>query len=73
MSTPLSDLRAMLAGQRSIPGQVLEIIGTKARIATKSGVIETEQVDLQPDDRVTIIDGRAVKTQDCTDVPVFHV
>ncbi len=74
MSSPLFDLREMLAGRSSVAGRLVSVVGGMARVATAQGVVEvaldgTSNVG----DQVSVRDGRAVRVQDAVEVPVFFV
>ncbi|MBF0628143.1 MAG: hypothetical protein HQL91_07965 [Magnetococcales bacterium] len=74
MSSPLSDLREMLAGRAPVAGRIISITNGMARVATAQGVVEvvldgTGNVG----DRVAVRDGRAVRVQEAVEVPVFSV
>ena len=72
MSQPLIDLQRLLAGRAFVAGQVLSIANSMARVATASGVVELP-FDGGVGERVTVQDGRAVRVQASTDIPVFFV
>ncbi|MBF0629327.1 MAG: hypothetical protein HQL91_14020 [Magnetococcales bacterium] len=74
MSSPLFDLREMLAGRVAMAGRVVSVANGVARVATAQGVVEvvldgTGNVG----DRVSVRDGRAVRVQEAVEVPVFWV
>ncbi|MBF0310537.1 MAG: hypothetical protein HQL56_13510 [Magnetococcales bacterium] len=74
MSQPLLELQRLLVGQRSMTGRVVAINGGMAKVATSGGIVEVaSEAGIQPGDRVTVKDGRAVKVQGATDAPVFYV
>ncbi len=74
MSSPLFDLREMLAGRVAVAGRVVSLTNGMARVATAQGVVEVvADAGLQVGDRVTVRDGKAVRVQDAVDVPVYFV
>ena len=74
MSQPLIDLQHLLVGRQSLIGRVVDVNGGMVRVATAQGVVEiSAEAGLQPGDRVTVRDGRAVKSQERTDAPEFFV
>ncbi|MBF0342507.1 MAG: hypothetical protein HQL95_16310 [Magnetococcales bacterium] len=74
MSSPLSDLREMLAGRVAVAGRIVSMTNGVARVATTQGVVEVAlDGGGNVGDRVIVRDGRAVRVQDTVDVPVFWV
>lgn len=74
MSQPLIDLQRLITGRRAVTGRVVAVTGGMVRVAMAQGVVEVAgDANLQPGDRVTVRDGRAVKTHGNGDAPVFFV
>ncbi|MBF0340365.1 MAG: hypothetical protein HQL95_05305 [Magnetococcales bacterium] len=74
MSSPLSDLREMLAGRSAVAGRIVSMTNGSARVATVQGVVEVVlDGGGKVGDRVSVRDGRAIRVQDAVDVPVFFV
>ncbi|MBF0214544.1 MAG: hypothetical protein HQM00_13450 [Magnetococcales bacterium] len=74
MSSPLHDLREMLAGRVAVAGRVVSMANGVARVATAHGVVEVVMDGGgNVGDRVIVRDGRAVRVQDAVEVPVFFV
>ncbi|MBF0342294.1 MAG: hypothetical protein HQL95_15215 [Magnetococcales bacterium] len=74
MSSPLFDLREMLAGQFAVTGRVISMANGVARVATAQGVVEVAlDGGGNVGDRVSMRDGRAVRVQDAVEVSVFYV
>lgn len=74
MSSPLSDLREMLAGRVAVAGRVISMANGSARVATAQGVVEVVlDGGGNVGDRVSVWDGRAVRVQDGVDVSIFFV
>ncbi|MBF0117153.1 MAG: hypothetical protein HQM04_19190 [Magnetococcales bacterium] len=74
MSSPLSDLREMLAGRAPVAGRIVSITNGVARVATAQGVLDVVlDGGGNVGDRVSVRDGRAVRVQEAVDVPVFYV
>ncbi|CAK0768257.1 conserved hypothetical protein [uncultured Gammaproteobacteria bacterium] len=72
MSSPLLELQHLLAGRVSVAGRVISMSNGLARVATAGGVVEVPY-DGSVGDRVTVVDGRAVRVQDVVDAPTFFV
>jgi len=74
MSQLLIDLQRLLAGRQSTTGRVVGLNGGMVRVATAQGVVEVAAgAGLQPGGRVTVRDGRAIRSQGSADAPVFWV
>ncbi|MBF0615046.1 MAG: hypothetical protein HQL92_07810 [Magnetococcales bacterium] len=74
MSSPLSDLREMLAGRVAVAGRVVSVANGVARVATAQGVVEVVlDGGGNVGDRVSVRDGRAVRVQEAVDVTVYLV
>ncbi|MBF0340754.1 MAG: hypothetical protein HQL95_07285 [Magnetococcales bacterium] len=74
MSSPLFDLRELLAGRVAVAGRVVSVAHGSARIATAQGVVEVVlDGGGNVGDRVSVRDGRAVRVQETVDVAVFFV
>ncbi|MBF0180554.1 MAG: hypothetical protein HQM03_11080 [Magnetococcales bacterium] len=74
MSSPLSDLRELLAGRVPVAGRVVSLTNGMARVATAQGVVEVAgDIGLRVGDRVAVRDGKAVRVQEGVEVPVFFV
>ncbi|MBF0182528.1 MAG: hypothetical protein HQM03_21130 [Magnetococcales bacterium] len=74
MSSPLSDLREMLAGRVAVAGRIVSMANSTARVATAQGVVEVVlDGGGNVGDRVIVRDGRAVRVQKTVEVPVFFV
>ncbi|MBF0629191.1 MAG: hypothetical protein HQL91_13315 [Magnetococcales bacterium] len=74
MSSPLFDLREMLAGRSAVAGRVISVANGVARVATAQGVVEVSlDGGGNVGDRVAVRDGRALRVQEAVEVPVFFV
>lgn len=74
MSSPLFELREMLAGRSAVAGRIVSIADSVARVATAQGVVEVVlDGNGNVGDRVTVRDRRAVRVQEAVEVPVFWV
>ncbi|MEO5365477.1 MAG: hypothetical protein H7831_03845 [Magnetococcus sp. WYHC-3] len=74
MSQPLIDLQRLITGRRAVTGRVVALNGGMVRVATAQGVEEVAaETGLAVGDRVTVRDGRAVKSQGSADAPMFWV
>ncbi|MBF0311315.1 MAG: hypothetical protein HQL56_17505 [Magnetococcales bacterium] len=74
MSQPLIDLQRLLAGRQTTTGRVVALNGGMVRVVTAQGVVEVvAETGLAVGDRVTVRDGRAVKSQGSADAPVVFV
>ncbi|MBF0339373.1 MAG: hypothetical protein HQL95_00240 [Magnetococcales bacterium] len=74
MSSPLSDLREMLAGRTPVAGRIVSMTNRVTRVATAQGVVEVIlDGGGNVGDRVSVRDGRAVRVQDSVDTPVHFV
>lgn len=74
MSSPLSDLREMQAGQVAVAGRIVSMTNGVARVATAQGVVEVVlDGGGNMGDRVSVHDRRAVLVQEAVEVPVFFV
>ena len=73
MSTPLHDLKRMVASRRAVSGRVVAITGGMVRVATAQGVVEVSGEGLSISDRVTIRNGKAIKIQGQQDASLHFV
>ncbi len=74
MSSPLSDLREMLAGRVAVAGRIVSMTNGSVRVATAQGVVEVALDGTgNVGDRVSVRDGRAMRVQDAVEVPVYFV
>ncbi|MBF0614926.1 MAG: hypothetical protein G8237_12300 [Magnetococcales bacterium] len=74
MSSPLRDLREMLAGRVAVAGRIVSMANGAVRVATAQGVVEVVlDGGGNVGDRVSVRDGRAVRVQEAVEVPVFWV
>ncbi|MBF0117140.1 MAG: hypothetical protein HQM04_19125 [Magnetococcales bacterium] len=74
MSSPLSDLRKMLAGRAPVAGRIVSMANGSARVATAQGVVKVVlDGGGNVGDRVSGRDGRAVRVQETVELPVFWV
>ncbi|MBF0339595.1 MAG: hypothetical protein HQL95_01360 [Magnetococcales bacterium] len=74
MSSPLSDLRELLAGRSAVAGRVVSMANGTVRVATAQGVVEVAlDGSGNVGDRVAVRDGRAIRVQEAVEVPVFFV
>ncbi|MBF0214597.1 MAG: hypothetical protein HQM00_13715 [Magnetococcales bacterium] len=74
MSSPLSDLREMLAGRAPVAGRIISVATGSARVATAQGVVEVALDGTgNVGDRVAVRDGRAMRVQEAVEVSVFWV
>ncbi|MBF0155171.1 MAG: hypothetical protein HQL64_15640 [Magnetococcales bacterium] len=74
MSSPLHDLREILAGRVAVAGKIVSVANGVTRVATAQGVVEVVlDGGGHVGDRVSVWDGRAVRVQEAVEVPVFYV
>ena len=74
MSTPLHDLKRLVINRPAVSGRVVAIASGMVRVATAQGVLEVPgDGALQVNDRVTVQDGKAVKSQGQQNAPLHYV